>query len=437
METVPDFVEFDRGIRGESTIANAFGTPLFIYDSARIQSNYDELHALCGRQAEIFFSLKANPNVSVAAQLRLLGAGAEVSSLTELQTALAAGFSANDIIFVGPYKTDIELRAAVNFQIAAIVVDSFQEMSRLGALAQELDCRVPVLLRINPDFKMPEAPIKMSGVATQFGFSEGAVLERLGQIKLPGIDILGIHVYNGSRVLSATALALNVERIIALSERMSELLGVDLRIIDIGGGWGVPYFASEVPLETSVLADLLTPLLTSFRQRHPHCRVITESGRFLVATSGTLLARVRALKESHGERFAVTDAGYNCFMAAAGMGSIIQRNFPVRVVTGGSATAAAPPDPDPTPLHVTGPLCTPGDVIARRLDLHALREGSLLAIDCAGAYGPSASPVGFIGHGHPAEVLIVGRRAHLIRERDTPADLTRLQRNVFSSPSLQ
>ncbi|KKB61291.1 hypothetical protein WM40_24130 [Robbsia andropogonis] len=423
----PDFIEIDRDL--ESEIADAFGTPVFVYDAARIESNYNALDTLCGGQAEIFFSLKANPNVSVAAQLRLLGSGAEVSSLTELSTALAAGFAPRDIIFVGPFKTDAELRAAMDAQIAAIIVDSLEEMSRLSVLSRELDQRVPVLLRINPNFKMDEAPIKMSGVATQFGFSEDVVLERSDELELPGIDILGIHVYNGSRVLSATALASNIERIVALSERISDALDLELRIVDVGGGWGVPYFSSEASLDHGVLAGLLKPILEAFRRRHPHCRVITESGRFLVATSGTLLARVHALKESHGERFAVIDAGYNCFMAAAGMGSVIQRNFPVRAIDAGTPP---PSGSGAKPVHLAGPLCTPGDVLARRLSLDAVHDGALIAIDCAGAYGPSASPVGFIGHGHPAEVMIVGQRAHLVRERDTPTDLTRLQRNVFA-----
>lgn len=425
----PDYIKLARKTC-EQDIANTFGTPVFVYDSSRIKANYNELNALCCGHAEIFFSIKANPNISIAAQLCRQGSGAEVSSLTELHTALAAGFAPRDIIFVSPYKTDAELRAAIAAQIAAIVVDSLEEMSRLSALSRKLNCHAPVLLRINPNFKMDEAPIKMSGVATQFGFSEDVAVELRTALRLPGIDILGIHVYNGSRVLSATALASNIERIVALAERMSDELDIKLRILDIGGGWGVPYFSLEKPLNKTILTDLLKPILASFRQRHPHCRVITESGRFLVATSGTLLARVHALKESHGEHFAVTDAGYNCFMAAAGMGSIIQRNFPVRMIDNAATT---PPDSKTKPVHLTGPLCTPGDVLARGLNLHALSEGALIAIDCAGAYGPSASPVGFIGHGHPAEVLIVHQRAYLVRERDTPADLMRLQRNVFLS----
>lgn len=425
----PDFIEIDRDTQ-ELKIASTFGTPVFVYDAALIEENFRNLSALCCNQAEIFFSLKANPNVSVAAQLRLLGAGAEVSSLTELCTALAAGYAPMNIIFVGPLKTDAELRAAIDAKIAAIVVDSFEELSRISRLSRELDYHIPVLLRINPNFKMDEAPIKMSGVATQFGFSEDAIFEHGAALRLPGIKILGIHVYNGSRVLSATALASNIERIIALAERISDELDIDLQIVDVGGGWGVPYFASELPLDKASLTGLLKPIFESFRQRHPQCRLITESGRFLVATSGTLLTRVHAIKDSHGERFAVIDAGYNCFMAAAGMGSVIQRNFPVRRIDTG--TASPPPEVDASSVHLAGPLCTPGDIVARRLRLDALHEGGLIAIGCAGAYGPSASPVGFIGHGHPAEVLIIRQRAYLVRQRDTSADLTRLQRNVFA-----
>ncbi|TAM03729.1 MAG: hypothetical protein EPN70_13460 [Paraburkholderia sp.] len=195
----PDFIEV--GCDPELDIAHTFGTPVFVYDASQIELNYNELDALCGGRVEIFFSLKANPNVSVAAQLRLLGSGAEVSSLTELNTALAAGFAPRDIIFVGPFKTDGELRAAVEARIASIVVDSFEEMLRLSALSRELDRQVPVLLRINPNFKMDEAPIKMSGVATQFGFPEDVIFDHPAALRQSGLNILGIHVYNGSRVL--------------------------------------------------------------------------------------------------------------------------------------------------------------------------------------------------------------------------------------------
>lgn len=429
----PPSASISRGVGPslEEQIAEAYGTPVFIYDADRIAANYHGLRKICSDRAHVFYSLKANPNVSIAAHLRRLGAGAEVSSLTELEIARRAGFRPEDTIFVAPLKTTRELEAAIDAGIAHLVVDSFEELARIDTLGRERGIQVPLLLRINPDFKMNEAPIKMSGVPTQFGFSESDIFTQQERFALKGVSVHGIHVYNGSRVLHAQALATNVQRILDLSTRVAEALGHAPRTVDLGGGWGVPCFKGEAPLDAALLEDLLKPIFATYRQVHPACRIITESGRFLVADAGTLVSRVYAVKASHGEKFAVGDAGYNCFMAAAGLGSVIQRNFPFRQVDTGTA-ATAPRTGPAAGTHLAGPLCTPGDILARNLPCAELTGGALVALDCAGAYGPSASPVGFIGHGHPAEVLVVADQAHLVRQRDSPADLLRLQRNIFS-----
>lgn len=411
----------------EEQIADAFGTPLFVYDGARIDRNYRELRAMFDSQADVFYSLKANPNVSVAGQLRRLGAGAEVSSLTELEVATRAGFAPADTIFVGPLKTQAELLRAIDMGICALVVDSFDELRRIHEIGQARGSRVPVLLRINPEFKIAEAPIKMSGVATQFGFSESEIFNTPHAFQFAGISLRGIHVYNGSRVLNEDAIARNVEKILELSDRIAESLNYEPAVVDVGGGWGVPYFKEENPIDPARMRDLLHPVIAAWRTRRPQCRIITESGRYLVATAGRLLARVHAVKISHGERFAVTDAGYNCFMAAAGFGSFMQRNFPVTVIN-------PRPQGDSRSINLAGPLCTPGDLLARKATLPSFDAGALIAVEHAGAYGPSASPVGFIGHGHPAEVLVLGECAHLIRERDRPQDLLRLQHDIHAVP---
>jgi diaminopimelate decarboxylase len=415
----------DTGLPVEEQIAAHFGTPVFVYDADTIAQNYHRLRTAVHQQADVFYSLKANPNVSVAGYLKQLGAGAEVSSLTELETAVQAGFDPRNIIFVGPVKTNADIVRAIELRILALVVDSFEELERIQEIGCAMKLAVPVIIRINPDFTIEGAPIKMSGVASQFGFTESDVFQTSQRFRHDSIHLLGIHVYNGSRVLDEVALAKNIEQIIGLAERAAKALDMSLRVLDIGGGWGVPYFDKERDLDILRLAELLRPVFTSFHSRHTGCRLITESGRYLVASAGTLLSRVYAVKVSHGQRFVVTDAGYNCFMAAAGFGSFVQRNFPVSLV-------GTPQSPQPEPVNIAGPLCTPGDLIARKASMAPVVPGSLVAIGQAGAYGPSASPIAFIGHGHPAEVLVDGDSAYLIRDRDRTDDLLRRQHNLYA-----
>lgn len=413
----------------EEKIAEAFGTPVFVYDGTQIDQNYCQLRNIFDSQADIFYSFKANPNISIAGQLRRLGAGAEVSSMTELEVARRAGFLPENIIFVGPLKTQTELLQAIDLEIYGLVVDSFDELLRINDIGHARATRIPVLLRINPEFKINEAPIKMSGVATQFGFSEADIFQTPQRFQLAGLTLRGIHVYNGSRVLSETAIVENIEKILGLSEKVANALNYEPTVVDIGGGWGVPYFKGETSLDEARMKDLLHPVIGYYRSRHPKCRIITESGRYLVANAGQLLSRVYSVKVSHGEYFAVTDAGYNCFMAAAGMGSFIQRNFPITLINSSSADEVRS-------INIAGPLCTPGDVLARKVELPLFDSGALIAIGHAGAYGPSASPVEFIGHGHPAEVLVIGENAYLIRERDRPEDLLRLQHDIHTAKSI-
>jgi diaminopimelate decarboxylase len=405
-----------------SELASHFGTPLYVYDGDLLASTLTGLRERLHPGLEIFYSLKANPNISVVATLLRAGARAEVCSLVELQAALRAGAGPQDIIFLGPGKSEEELAACLRAGIYAVVCESFEELTLLDQLAAALPERPRVLLRINPAIAVSGSRLTMGGKPRPFGISEGQVLAARGLgRRYPHLRVAGIEVYMGTRILDPAVVGKNTRYILDLAERVADSAGLELDAVDIGGGLGVAYFDGEADLDLSQLADEVNPLLDKFAGAHPGTRLIMESGRYLTARAGVYLTRVRYVKESMGERFAIVDGGTHHHMAAVGLGSFVKRNFPSALV---SRPAGAPPSTGADcPHNVSGPLCTPNDTLLKHVSLPPLVPGDLLAVLRSGAYGPSASPGLFLSHGYPAEVLVSGGQAHVVRRRDEPADL--------------
>ncbi|MBW6436417.1 diaminopimelate decarboxylase [Actinoplanes hulinensis] len=399
-----------------SELADRFGTPLYVYDGDSLREQYRGLRDGLHPAMEMFYSLKANPNVAVCALLASLGARAEVSSMVELRTALAAGVAPGDIIFLGPGKSRAELEACLDEGVFALVCESFGELGLIDELARERGVIAPVMLRVNPSFAVKGSGLTMGGKPRQFGIDEQQLFDEPDLVKnFPGVRVIGVHAYMGTRILDPEVIAENARRIIDLAERLANRLDFTLEAVDVGGGLGVAYFPGEPDLDPNAVTELLNPVAEAFHTAHPGARLLLELGRYLAAPSGTYVTRVRYVKTSMGERFAVTDGGTNHHMAAVGIGSFVKRNFPMRLLNRAGGEAA--------PWNVTGPLCTPNDTVGRNVDLPEPRPGDLIGVLRSGAYGPSASPVLFLSHGYPAEVLVDGGRARLVRRRDTVEDL--------------
>ncbi|MCM4081429.1 diaminopimelate decarboxylase [Paractinoplanes hotanensis] len=399
-----------------SELADRFGTPLYVYDGDSLREQYQGLRDRLDPALEMFYSLKANPNLAVCALLHSVGARAEVSSMTELRTALMAGVAPGNIIFLGPGKSRAELEACLDEGVYAVVCESFGELGLLDELARERGVEAPVMLRVNPTFAVKGSGLTMGGKARQFGIDELRLFDEPDLVKNhPGLRVLGVHAYMGTRILDPGVIAENARRIIDLAERLAERLDFPLEVVDVGGGLGVAYFPNESDLDPRAVAELLNPVIERFRAAHPQARLLLELGRYLAGPSGTYVTRVRYVKTSMDERFAVTDGGTNHHMAAVGIGSFVKRNFPMRLLNRSGDDAG--------PWNVTGPLCTPNDTVGRNVELPELQPGDLVGVLRSGAYGPSASPVLFLSHGHPAEVLVDGGVARLVRRRDTVEDL--------------
>lgn len=409
-------------------VARRFGTPVYVYDGDALSSRFRRLRERLHPAMDVFFSLKANPNVSVCATLHGAGACAEVSSMTELLTALRAGVPPRDIVFLGPGKSAGELSACLEHGIYAVICESFGELELLDRLAGEAATVAPVVLRVNPEFSVKGSGLTMGGKARQFGIDEQQLLDSQPPARrYRHLRVFGVQAYLGTRILDERVVVDNSRRVLDLAERICAHLEIPLEFVDVGGGLGVAYFEGETDPDEAALCEALNPLVDDFARRHPGTRIAMELGRYLTATSGVYLAGVTVTKTSFGQHFAVLDGGTNHHMAAVGIGSVVHRNFPLRVV-------GAQAGPDDGEWTLTGPLCTPNDTIGKKVRLPSLRRGDVVAVTRSGAYGPSASPVNFLSHGHPAEVLLRQGQEYLVREPDGAAELMARQRLVPPVP---
>ncbi|GGR44789.1 diaminopimelate decarboxylase [Streptomyces cinereoruber] len=417
-----------QGLRITDLVAE-FGTPLYVYDGEALRSRITALRELMHPRLEFFYSLKANPNVSVCALLHAHGARAEVSSMAELLTARKAGVQPRDIIFLGPGKSRAELTECLDQGIHAIICESLPELDLIEEIAAERGVVAPVALRVNPGFAVKGSGLTMGGKPRQFGIDEAQLLAAgpLGK-QFDHIRLMGVQAYMGTRILSEDAIVENTRRILETAGRIADHHAFDLDMVDVGGGLGVSYFDGERDLDLGVLAETVNPVLDAFAQSHPKTRLIMELGRYLVAESGTYVTRVRYTKTSLGENFAVADGGTNHHMAAVGIGSFVKRNFPIRLLNRYD-------EPATEIWNITGPLCTPNDTLGKKVGLPTLREGDLIGVERSGAYGPTASPVNFLSHGYPAEVLIDEGRAHLVRTADSAEDLLAKQHLLDLTPA--
>ncbi|MFA6409427.1 MAG: diaminopimelate decarboxylase [Gammaproteobacteria bacterium] len=392
-------------------IAREYGTPLYLYDYAKLHSSWQELRSVLPLDVDIFYSLKANPNPTLVKEFCALDAGAEVCSLQELETALQTGFSSEDILFLGPGKTHQEIEHCLDVDIYALVCESFHELNVINKLAQKRQKKARVAIRINPNFCAIGAALKMGGRPTQFGIDENELLAREKEIfALSFVDVIGIHIYNGTRILDHQSIVENSKRVLNLADSLERRWGKKWEMVDVGGGIGVPYFPGEKTIEIESLRVGLS-VLSNYKKDHPKTRIIWESGRFLVASCGYLLMRILDIKKSKGENFIITNGGMNCFSAATGAGSVLARNFPISLIKKDNDTAVSA---DAAVYTITGRLCTPGDVIARKVFLNSPKIGDQIALGMAGAYGRSASPGLFLSHGYPMEILIKNGEMFLI-----------------------
>jgi diaminopimelate decarboxylase len=379
--------------------AQAGQTPFYIYDRAVMTRKVQELRAALPDGIEIHYAMKANPMPAVVAHFSQQVDGLDVASANEMQVALDAGVAPGLISFAGPGKTVKELERAVGAGIV-INMESELEMQRLAVIAQRTGRRPRVAVRVNPDFELKTSGMKMAGGPKQFGVDAERVPAMLAELASLPLEFWGFHIYSGSQNLRPEMLIDSQQKTAALAIALARHAPSPVRLLNLGGGFGIPYFPGEKPLDLAPIGANLRALLPTIRAALPQAAVALELGRFLVGESGIYVCRVVDRKVSRGHVFLVTDGGLHHHLAASGnFGQVIRKNYPVLIANRIGAT-------DTENASVVGPLCTPLDLLADRMDLPVAEVDDLVAVFQSGAYGLTASPRDFLSHPDSLQLVV-------------------------------
>ena len=400
LATSPPACTHVGGIALERLATRVGSTPFFAYDRGAISERVALLRSTLPADIKLSYAIKANPMPAVVQHMAGLVDAFDTASAGELAIALDTPMTADHVSFAGPGKTPEELTRAVAAG-ALIELESETEARRVVAIGERLGTRPRVAIRVNPDFELKGSGMKMGGGAQQFGVDAERVPALLAELALADVDWLGFHVFAGSQNLNAEILSDAQRKTVELALRLADDAPGPVRYLNIGGGFGIPYFERDAPLDLPAIGANLEDLMAgAIRPLLPEARIVVELGRYLVGEAGVYVTRVVDRKESRGTTFLVVDGGMHHQLAASGnLGQVIRRNYPVAV--GGRGPG------EPTEqVTVVGCLCTPLDVLARDAQLPRAEIGELIVVFKAGAYGLTASPTAFLGHPAPAEVLV-------------------------------
>lgn len=374
-------------------------TPFYAYSRDLLRARAAQLRAALPPAIKLHYAMKANPMPAVVQFMAGLVDGIDVASAGELKVALDAGADPAEISFAGPGKRDAELRQAVAAGVL-VNVESMRELPVLAAAQQALGLPARVAVRVNPDFELKGSGMKMGGGPKQFGLDTELVPEALAWIGREGLAFEGFHLFAGSQNLRAESICEAQHKSYELALRLAASAPSPVKFLNLGGGFGIPYFPGEQRLDLGPIGLNLAGIVERAAADLPEAGIVIELGRYFVGEAGLYVARVVDRKVSRGQVYLVTDGGLHHALAASGnFGQVVRKNYPVTVANRAGAAAREL-------ASVVGPLCTPLDLLADRMDLPVAQEGDLVAVFQSGAYGPSASPQGFLGHPACVEVLV-------------------------------
>lgn len=385
------------GRSAEDWIAVAGQTPLFLYDFAVVRRRIARFRAAIPQRVALHYAIKANSFAPLLAAIAPLVEGLDVASGGELSMALKEK-SAARISFAGPAKRDAEIEAAI-VAGATLNLESEGEADRALAIGARTGITPRLAVRVNPDLELRGAGMRMGGRASPFGIDADRVPALARRLIDAGADWRGFHIFAGSQALDTTAIIETQAATLALAARLAEASGVMPPLVNLGGGFGIPYFPGDASVDIESVGAALGERMVDLPASIAGADFAIELGRWLVGESGVYLTRIVDRKESRGEVFLITDGGLHHQLAASGnFGTVVRRNYPVAVATAASDAATET-------VSVVGCLCTPLDRLADRVTLPVAARGDVIAVFMAGAYGLSASPIRFLGHDLPAEIL--------------------------------
>ena len=386
------------GIRLSTLAARVGSTPFYAYSRALLRQRVAELRAALPRQVKLHYAMKANPMPAVVQFMAGLVDGIDVASGGELKVALDAGADPAEISFAGPGKRDPELRQSVASGVL-VNVESMRELPVLAAASQELGLPARVAIRVNPDFELKGSGMKMGGGPKQFGLDTELVPEALAFAAREGLAFEGFHLFAGSQNLRAESICEAQQKSYELALRLAAQAHSPVKFLNLGGGFGIPYFPGEQRLDLAPIGANLQAIVERAASEMPEAGIVIELGRYFVGEAGVYVTRVVDRKVSRGQVYLVCDGGLNHQLAASGnFGQVVRKNYPVGIFPlRGEARESS---------MVVGPLCTPLDLLADRMALPEGQVGDLVVVFQSGAYGASSSPQAFLGHPAVTEVLV-------------------------------
>ena len=374
-------------------------TPFFAYDRALLTRRVEDLRAVLPEDLRLHYAMKANPMPDVVRHMAGLVDGIDVASAGEMDVAIACGMSPEFISFAGPGKTDDEIARAVAAGIV-INLESPREMEAVAAAGRTQGVEPRVAVRVNPDFELKSSGMRMSGGAKPFGVDAEQVPDMLRRMAGLPLRFVGFHIFSGSQNLSAEALYEAQDKTIDLAIELAAAAPAPVTKLNIGGGFGIPYFPGDRRLDIEAVGEGLKTLLPRAQTALPEAEVIIELGRYLVGEAGIYVARVVDRKISRGEVFLITDGGLHHHLAASGnFGQVIRKNYPVAI---GNRMLEKKVEE----ASIVGCLCTPLDVLGNKVSVPHAEPGDLVVVFQSGAYGLTASPTAFLSHPAPAEILV-------------------------------
>lgn len=380
-------------------VAEAGSTPLFVYSAQRVRDRIALLREAMPPRLALHYAIKANPFGPLLAAMDGLVDGFDIASGGELAMVQAAGIDPAQVSFAGPGKRDAELEAAIAAGVT-INLESENEAARALTIGERLGKTPRLAIRVNPDFDLKGSGMKMGGGAKPFGIDAERVPPLARSLVESGAEWRGFHIFAGSQALDTDAIIETQGQTLALAARLATKAGVPLPHCNLGGGFGIPYFPGDVPLDLPRVGYALGEAFARLPAELAETQFCIELGRYLVGEAGVYLTRIVDRKQSHGETYLITDGGLHHQLAASGnFGTVVRRNYPVAIATKFDAEPAEE-------ASVVGCLCTPLDRLADKAHLPHAEIGDLVVVFCAGAYGASASPAMFLGQGPAIEMLV-------------------------------
>ena len=376
--------------------AEAGGTPLFVYDTGSVGRQIDLFRAVMPADVALHYAVKANPYTPLLSWIADKVDGCDVASTGELGRIAHLGLP---ISFAGPGKSDQQLETALRAGVT-INLESEGEGERALAIAAGMSHPPKLAVRVNPPFALKGAGMKMGGLASPFGVDHDRAPALIKRLIAAGANWRGLHIFTGSQALHADALIEAQTATVALAAQIAGQADASPPEVNLGGGFGIPYFVGDRRLDIESVGTALAKSLAERPKILAETKFSIELGRWLVGEAGVYLTRIVDRKESRGETFLVTDGGLQHMLAASGnFGQLLRRNYPVGIAN----RFGAEPEEEVT---VTGCLCTPLDLLAHEVALPRAEVGDLVAIFCAGAYGLSASPQEFLSQPRAREILV-------------------------------